>query len=196
MVSQHGLDIDDLSHQREGFFFTVMSMFHGEIDGGINRSLHPLDRILQTHTFGTITTDFYDLVVGENAGLVSRCTNQWRDDHQFSVGHTDADTDSAELVFDAGLKGIQVIGCNVIGVLIQFAQHPANRSLHQFPTADLFDIVSLNLIHGIREELDQLEILFIHHGRFFDRGLLGHIGLGPTLRRSGFSLLRKSRPSV
>ena len=34
-----------------------MSMFHGEIDGGIDGPLHPPDRILQTHTFGTFAAD-------------------------------------------------------------------------------------------------------------------------------------------
>ena len=138
-------------------------MLNQQRNGRAGQPLHVLDRIVHLHHLGRDAVDFQDQVSRAHAGPVRRAVIDRADHAQLirfgRTFHHHADPD--ELLINALLELLKILRSDVVGVLVQFADHSSHGVFEQFARLDFLDVVVLDDPHGVRD----------HGGKAIMRGL-------------------------
>ena len=125
-------------------------------------ALHQRDGSFQLPALGKLrrllAVDFDDPVTGLDPGLVGGAAGQRRGHDQ--VG-SDLDADPAELLADALLEPRDLLGADVVGVLVEFLEHAADGRFDQPPPVDALDVVPLDLFERLGEHPHQHQDFFL-----------------------------------
>ena len=106
----HGPHADDVAGDRD-FDRLVLALAHdGELDLGVHRAAHLLDRLVQGEALHLLVVELGDDVVGHDAGLGGGRVVDRRDDLDQAVFHGDFDAEPAELAAGLHLHVAEAFG--------------------------------------------------------------------------------------
>ena len=101
---------------------------------------------------GLLAVDFDDSVAGLDPRFVGGASGQRRGDDQVGAN---LDPDPSELLADALLEPGNLVGTDVVGVLVEFLEHSTDGSFDQSAAVDTLDVIPLDLLKGLGEHPHQ-----------------------------------------
>ena len=177
VIAEHGRDLDDCPGDGDLDHVLGPAALQAERDRlprlALQQGNGSFEFASRGETLGWFASDFNDPVPGFDAGLVSRAARQRGGDCQ--VGR-DLNTNPAELLVDILVEFRDLLGADVVGVLVEFLEHAADRGFDQPPSVDVFDVVAFDLLERLGEHPHQQQDFLLARLGLARLGLLFAIG--------------------
>ena len=131
VMRAHRLNADHVTHDRH-FDRLVGALTHdGELDLGVHRSAHLVDRLIQRQTLHRLVVELGDDVVRHDAGLGRRRIVDRRNHLHQAVLHGDLDAEAAELAAGLHLHIAEALRIHVARMWIESGQHAVDCRFDQ-----------------------------------------------------------------
>ena len=150
----HRAHADDVAHDRH-FDRLVLALAHdGELDLGVHRSAHLLDRLVQGQALHLLVVELGDDVVGQDAGLGGGRLVDRRHHLDQAVFHGDLDAEPAEFAAGLHLHVAEALGVHVARMRIEPGQHAVDRGFDQLGVVRLLDVVGAHALEHVAEQIE------------------------------------------
>jgi hypothetical protein len=128
----HRLHADHVAHDRHLDRLVLALAHNGELDLGIHRAAHFLDRLIEREAVHLLIVELGDDVVGHHAGLGGRRIVDRGDDLHEAVLHGDLDAKSTKLATGLHLNVAQATRIHVARMRVEAGEHAVDRRLDKF----------------------------------------------------------------
>ena len=152
-VAEHGFDAHVFAFDRHRLFAAVVRMADGQLQFGVDLTLHAANGFFQLHALRGLVANLDDLIPRQNSRAIGRRIDQRSDHDELVFDQADANANPAEFVFHSGAELLQFLRRNVVRVRIQLAQHALDRRFHQFAAADRLHVIAFHLVERVGEQL-------------------------------------------
>ncbi|MGY4448808.1 hypothetical protein ACVWZR_003468 [Bradyrhizobium sp. i1.3.1] len=173
----HRADANVVAHQGDVDRIVLALADDLELDLGVDRTAHLLDRLVQGQALHGFVVEIGDDVVGHDAGARSGGVVDRRDHLDQAVLHRDFDAEAAELTAGLHLHVAEALGVHVARMRIEAGEHAADGGFDQLRVIGLLDIVRAHALEHIAEQIE-LAISVCscgsRAGAHEDRARLGH----------------------
>ena len=133
----------------------VLALAHdGELDLGVHRAAHFLDRLVQGETLHLLAVELGDDVVGHDAGLGGGRLVDRRHHLDQAVFHGDLDAEPAEFAAGLHLHVAEALRIHVAGMRIEPGQHAVDRGFDQLAVVRLLDVIGAHALEHVAEQIE------------------------------------------
>ena len=153
-VRAHRLHPDHVAHDRHVDRLVLTLAHDGELDLGVHRAAHLLDRLIERQALHLLVVELGDDVVGHDAGLGSRRLVDRRDHLHQAVLHRDLDAEPAELAAGLHLHVAEALRIHVARMRIEPGQHAVDRRFDQLAVVGLLDVVGAHPLEHVAEQVE------------------------------------------
>ena len=145
---------DDVARDRD-LDRLVLALAHDlELDLGIDRAAHLLDRLVEGQALHRLVVEMGDDVVRHDAGLGGGRLVDRRHDLDQAVLHRDLDAEAAEFAAGLHLHVAEALGVHVARMRIEPGQHAVDRRLDELGVVGLLDIVGAHALEHVAEQAE------------------------------------------
>ena len=147
-------DADHVARDRDLDRLVLTLAHDGQLDLGVHRPAHLLDRLVQGEALHLLAVELRDHVVRHHAGLRGGRLVDRRDDLDEAVFHRDLDAEPAELALGLHLHVAEVLRVHVARMRIEPVEHPVDRLLDQLRIVRLLDVVGADTLEHVAEQIE------------------------------------------
>ena len=130
-VGAHRLHADHVAHDRHVDRLVLTLAHDGELDLGVHRAAHLLDRLIERQAVHLLVVELGDDVVGHHAGFGGGRIVDRRDHLHQAVFHRDLDAEPAELAAGLHLNVAQATWIHVARMRIETSEHAVDRGFDE-----------------------------------------------------------------
>ena len=150
----HRADANVVAHQRDLDRIVLALADDLQLDLGIDRAAHLLDRLVEGETLHRLVVEIGDDVIGHDAGLGRRRVVDRRDHLDQAVFHRDLDAEAAEFAAGLHLHVAEALRIHVARMRIETGQHAADGGFDQLAVVGLLDIVAAHPLEHVAEQIE------------------------------------------
>ena len=150
----HRAHADDVARDRHLDRLVLALAHDGELDLGIHRAAHLLDRLVQGEALHLLAVELRDDVVGHDAGLGGGRLVDRRHHLDQAVFHGDLDAEPAEFAAGLHLHVPEALRIHVAGMRVEPGQHAVDRVLDQLAVVRLLDVVGAHALEHVAEQIE------------------------------------------
>ena len=154
MRGAHRAHPDDVAHDRHVDRLVLALAHDRELDLGVDRPAHLLDRLVQGQALHLLVVELGDDVVGHDAGLGGGRVVDRRDDLDQAVFHRDLDAEPAELAAGLHLHVAEALGVHVARMRVEPGQHAVDGRFDQLGVVRLLDVVGAHALEHVAEQIE------------------------------------------
>ena len=150
----HRTHADDVARDRDLDRLVLTLAHDGQLDLGVHRPAHLLDRLVQGQALHLLAVELGDDVVRHHAGLGGRRVVDRGDDLDEAVLHRDLDAEAAEFAARLHLHVAEALRVHVARMRIEPVEHAVDRLLDQLAVVRLLDVVGAHALEHVAEQIE------------------------------------------
>ena len=132
----------------------VLTLAHdGELDLGVHRAAHLLDRLIKRQALHLLVVELGDDVVGHHAGLGGGRLVDRSDHLHQAVLHRNLDAEPAELAAGLHLHVAEALRIHIARMRIEPGEHAVDRGFDELRVVRLLDVVGAHPLEHVAEQI-------------------------------------------
>src|SRR4029077_8349707 len=150
----HRAHANDVARDRHLDRLFLTPAHDGQLDLGVHRPAHLLDRLVQGEALHLLAVELRDDVVRHHSGLGGgRMVDRGDNLHQ-AVFHGDLDAETAELPARLHLHVAEALRVHVARMRVEPVEHAVDRLLDQLGVVRLLDVVGAYALEHVAEQIE------------------------------------------
>ena len=150
----HRSHADDVARDRDLDRLVLALAHDGQLDLGVDRAAHLLDRLVQGEPLHLLAVELHDDVVRHDAGLGGGRLVDRGDDLHEAVFHRDLDAEPAELAARLDLHVAEAFRVHVARMRIEPVEHAVDCLLDELGVIRLLDVVGAHPLEHVAEQIE------------------------------------------